>query len=326
MRYGRALSIAATTGAIAGCAALVFAMGANGLRHTADNTPSPSDVATTSIPPVPTFRHTSAIASSSAPTSIAPTTSAAPTQAAPVATTSAAPPPAAPATTRPPAPAAPRTTAPAPAPAPPAPVRGVSLPLGYSTGDATRVITVTAPRTSSTTATLQAWQLAPGGGWLRYGSAVTAHIGSQGMTTAPSESKSATPIGSFTLTQAFGINANPGTGLPYFRATSADYWISSAGSLYNTHQSCPASNTACYNNGVNERLGTIWQYGYAVVIDYNTANAPGGVRQGAGSAFFLHITDGGSTAGCVAIPQANLVQIMQWLTPAAHPRILIGIG
>jgi len=61
-----------------------------------------------------------------------------------------------------------------------------------------------------------------------------------------------------------------------------------------------------------------------VVIDYNTRNAPGGVRQGAGSAFFLHVTDGSATAGCVAIPQSRLVPLMRWLTPAAHPRILIG--
>ena len=63
-----------------------------------------------------------------------------------------------------------------------------------------------------------------------------------------------------------------------------------------------------------------------MVIDYNTPNAPGGVRQGAGSAFFLHVTDGTPTAGCVAIPQSNLVTIMQWLTPGAHPRILIGVA
>ena len=63
-----------------------------------------------------------------------------------------------------------------------------------------------------------------------------------------------------------------------------------------------------------------------MVIDYNTRNAPGGVHQGAGSAFFLHVTDGEPTAGCVAIPQADLVSIMTWLTPAAHPRILIGVA
>jgi L,D-peptidoglycan transpeptidase YkuD (ErfK/YbiS/YcfS/YnhG family) len=66
-------------------------------------------------------------------------------------------------------------------------------------------------------------------------------------------------------------------------------------------------------------------YDYAVVIDYNTTNT-GHVTQGAGSAFFLHVTDGFATAGCVAIPLDSLVSIMQWLDPADHPRILIGVG
>jgi L,D-peptidoglycan transpeptidase YkuD (ErfK/YbiS/YcfS/YnhG family) len=60
------------------------------------------------------------------------------------------------------------------------------------------------------------------------------------------------------------------------------------------------------------------------VIESNTT-AP--ITAGAGSAFFLHVAPSNSpTAGCVSIPPANLVSIMQWLTPSAHARILIGIG
>jgi len=132
-------------------------------------------------------------------------------------------------------------------------------------------------------------------------------------------------MGSFTLTQAFGYDGDPGTNLPYFKTTLADYWISDAGSKYNTHQRCPSTNTGCYDDGTNERLATETPYyNYAVVIDYNTRNAPGGVKAGRGSAFFLHVTDGQPTAGCVAIPQSRLVPIMRWLTPSTHPRILIG--
>jgi len=200
-------------------------------------------------------------------------------------------------------------------------VRGVSLPLSYSTGTATRVITVVSSAYSHTTATLQAWNKAPGGGWLKYGGAITAHVGSQGMTSSPSESKSATPIGSFSLTQAFGHNADPGTSLPYFQTTSADWWISQSGSLYNTHQHC-SSGCAFAQGSPNEHLYyETPYYNYAVVIDYNRFP----VHQGAGSAFFLHVTDGSATAGCVAIPAANLVTIMRWLTPGTHPRILIGV-
>jgi L,D-peptidoglycan transpeptidase YkuD (ErfK/YbiS/YcfS/YnhG family) len=205
-------------------------------------------------------------------------------------------------------------------------VTGGPLPLSFSTGTATEVITVVAHSSGSTVATLQAWTKAPGGGWLRRGSAVTAHIGSQGMTSSPSESKSATPIGSFTLTQAFGYDADPGTALPYRLTTPADWWISESGPLYNTLQHC-SSGCGFTLGSPNEHLYYERPYyRYAVVIDYNTRNSPTGVRQGAGSAFFLHVTDGSPTAGCVAIPSSNLVSIMKWLAPTRHPRILIGVA
>ena len=41
-------------------------------------------------------------------------------------------------------------------------------------------------------------------------------------------------------------------------------------------------------------------YSHAVVIDYNRFP----VRAGAGSAFFLHVTNGQPTAGCVAVAAA----------------------
>ena len=54
------------------------------------------------------------------------------------------------------------------------------------------------------------------------------------------------------------------------------------------------------------------QYRHAVVMGVNKARVPGN-----GGAFFLHTTDGGPTAGCVAIEDATLVDIMRWLRPGA---------
>ena len=223
---------------------------------------------------------------------------------------------------------APAVHHPKPAPQQSSPQRGVRLPVSGMTGRATRVLTVKARSTSSTVAIVQAWRKAPGGGWLKVGSAITAHIGADGMSRSPSESRSATPIGSFTLTQAFGAYSNPGTRLHYFQTTAADWWISQSGSLYNTHQRC--SSGCRFNQGSpNEHLRyETPYYNYAVVIDYNTRNAPGGVRQGAGSAFFLHVYPPGTgpTAGCVAIPENRLKPIMRWLLPNRYPRMLIGTG
>ena len=198
------------------------------------------------------------------------------------------------------------------------------MPLHFRTGDARQVITVTAASTASTQGTLQAWRKI-GGGWRRVGSAMHAWLGSDGMTAHPSETRSATPIGSFTLTRAFGRYANPGTALPYRRTRPSDWWISQPGPLYNTMQRC-ATNCSFTLGEPNEHLYyTVPYYRYAVVIDYNTRNSPTGVAQGAGSAFFLHVTVGEPTQGCVSVDQSRLVRLMRWLAPARHPRILIGV-
>jgi len=317
MRVWRALSTTAVVVAIGACAVTVVALASTEPRPEHDvaaTTPAP----TTSAPSQPEVA-APVVPSATPSPSAATTSSAAPKQPAPRTTTRASTPP--PVQPKP----KPRPT-PTPAPKPvshPAAPHGQSLPLGYYTGSATRVITVVASSTGSTTARLQAWTKAAGGGWLPYGSAVTAHVGSQGLTTRPSESKSATPIGSFTLTQAFGARADPGTGLPYFQTDSRDWWVSDSNSShYNQHYRCSAGSCP-FNTGAGENLlDAGFVYNYAVVIDYNRFP----VHAGAGSAFFLHVTNGQSTAGCVAIPQDRLVSLMHWLTPGTHPRIVIGVA
>lgn len=222
-----------------------------------------------------------------------------------------------PTTTMPPT-SVPTTTAPAAA--------GQPLPLAADTGTASQVITVVARNASATTAQLREWTKVPGG-WQPVSANIPANLGTAGLTAHPSESLSATPIGSFTLTQAFGHDANPGTALPYLRTTPDDWWISEPGPLYNTHQRCASNcgfDTSSSASNPNEHLYyETPYYDYAVVIDYNTAPR---ITPGAGSAFFLHVTTGAPTQGCIAIPVDDLLPLMRWLNPADTPRIVIGIG
>lgn len=228
-----------------------------------------------------------------------------------------------------PASSAPRPTAladrPGPRRTPPAAPALAALPLAFSTGRATQVITVVAPRAGDTTAVMQSWQKTSLG-WTRHGPALTADVGRAGLSAHKREGFAATPIGSFTITQSFGRDRNPGTLLPYTQTTPADWWISQPSPVYNTRQHC-AGSCGFAQGAPNEHL--YYEnpyYNYALVIDYNTRNAPGGVRPGAGSAIFLHVTVGQATAGCVSISQSGLASIMRWLRPSAHPRILVGIA
>jgi hypothetical protein len=123
----------------------------------------------------------------------------------------------------------------------------------------------------------------------------------------------------YSLTQAFGNQANNGTLLPYFRAGWSDWWNENPASPgYNTH--VHQSNSPGGNSENLAAAGSV--YSHAVVIDYNRWPA----RPGAGSGFFLHVTNGRATAGCVAISSANLDVVMRWLNPSQHPAISIGIG
>jgi L,D-peptidoglycan transpeptidase YkuD (ErfK/YbiS/YcfS/YnhG family) len=201
------------------------------------------------------------------------------------------------------------------------PVHAARLPLGYSPGSARQVITVVAGAESDTQATVQAWRRVAGG-WQRVGPSVPAWLGADGMTPHPSEQLSAVPMGSYSLTEAFGREPDPGTALHYVQTDPSYWWISQPGPLYNTMQRC-SSGCAFTQGAPNEHLYyEIPYYNYAVVIDYNRDP----VQQGAGSAFFLHVSAGAPTAGCVSIDEAQLVRIMGWLDPRDHPRILIGTG
>ena len=57
------------------------------------------------------------------------------------------------------------------------------------------------------------------------------------------------------------------------------------------------------------------------MIAYNRAHVPG-----RGSAIFLHVGARGPTAGCVALPVRELLELLRWLEPARSPLITMGVS
>lgn len=184
-----------------------------------------------------------------------------------------------------------------------------------------QVITVSATSGTATTATVQAYQLAASGVYQKVGGSIQAYVGAAGIGQAH-EGSTRTPAGEWGLTQAFGIAANPGTALPYFKVDNLDWWDEDQGSKqYNQHVRC-APGSCPFDESLSEHLiDYTVQYQYGVFFDYNTDP----VVPGAGSGFFLHVANGQPTAGCVAVPQANLVTLLKWLSPGQHPVIDIGV-
>ncbi|WP_373294028.1 L,D-transpeptidase family protein [Lentzea pudingi] len=159
-------------------------------------------------------------------------------------------------------------------------------------------------------ATLSTWQKS-GSEWARVLGGVAAKVGPPGISSSYGESSSATPAGVFEITGAFGRQADPGAGVSYFQVDSSDWWVSDVNSPdYNTHQRC-ARGTCPFNESRSENLASYGAvYDYALVMGVNAQRVPGG-----GSAFFVHVTNGAATAGCVAIPASTLVSILRWVRP-----------
>jgi L,D-peptidoglycan transpeptidase YkuD (ErfK/YbiS/YcfS/YnhG family) len=187
--------------------------------------------------------------------------------------------------------------------------RAVDTPwFARSAGNATQVISVVGVGGSS--AKMDVWQHSTAG-WQPIMKGIATHIGSAGMTPQAKDDYPATPIGIFSLTYVFGTAASPGGGLPYVRVGPDDWWDEDMKSpTFNTHQQCKKAQCP-FDTSASENLN-IPEYVYSVVIGVNEARTPGN-----GSGFFMHATDGGPTAGCVAIDDATLVKIIQWLRPGA---------
>lgn len=180
--------------------------------------------------------------------------------------------------------------------------------FGNAVGNATQVVSVVG--VGHSTAKIDVYQRTPAG-WEAVAAGIPAHVGSAGITPSTREGEPSTPMGFYSLDSAFGTAPNPGGGLPYVQVGSDHWWDSDSNSpTYNTMQVCRKAQCP-FNTAISENLN-IPQYRHAVVIGVNKSRTPG-----AGSAYFFHTTDGGPTAGCVAIDDATLVKIIGWLQPGA---------
>ena len=177
-------------------------------------------------------------------------------------------------------------------------------------------IVVGVPTADATSGTLTAYQRI-GQQWKAVLGPIPAKVGALGVGT-PADGVHRTPAGTFAFDQAFGRQPNPGTKMPYFQATNQDWWDEDAQSpTYNTHVRGAGSPSSIAENLYDS--GPV--YDYAVNMVVNPQRIPGRV-----SGIFLHVTDGSPTWGCVAIGRDEMRSVLNWLDPAASPRITVGVG
>ena len=162
------------------------------------------------------------------------------------------------------------------------------------------------------------WQKDGNGNWFEV-DRVAARLGQNGMKYASEvyEVDKCTPTGIYTVTEAFGINGNPGSGVPYRELDGSEYWVDDVDSeYYNTMQFGDPNGRW---NSAEKLVDFPGYYNYSLVIDYNRWP----VIPGKSSAIFLHCDMGIYTYGCVAIPQNNLVNLLTWLDPNSNPVMIL---
>jgi L,D-peptidoglycan transpeptidase YkuD (ErfK/YbiS/YcfS/YnhG family) len=143
-------------------------------------------------------------------------------------------------------------------------------------------------------------------GWRRTG-AWRGHVGASGWTDDHREGDLSTPVGTFTLSDAGGRLADPGTELPYHQ--SQDYVPSGDGVFGDS---------------------LVGSFDYVLAIDYNRVpgrspldrERPDGKERGGG--IWLHVDHDGPTHGCVSVPEDGMRTLLRALLPASHPVVVMG--
>jgi L,D-peptidoglycan transpeptidase YkuD (ErfK/YbiS/YcfS/YnhG family) len=190
-----------------------------------------------------------------------------------------------------------------------------------STGAASQLVTVVAPRRSSTQGELRLWRKR-GECWVAVTPGWTAWLGRRGVSPSKREGDRTTPVGAFGFARTmYGIGANPGVRYRYRRIVCGDWWVEDPRSPYYNrfrHVRCGAKPPFAVVSDDMSRSPTA--YRHLAVVDYNMSP----VVPGRGSGIFLHASTGRPTLGCVSLPVNQLLRVLRWLRPASQPMIVIG--
>ena len=199
--------------------------------------------------------------------------------------------------------------------------------------DSQQCVLVLAPNWNSTTGVLHTFERAnTTSDWHRRGNAIPVVLGKKGLgwgvglmnaagTRGPRkiEGDNKVPAGIFRLGPAFGYAAASDARwvkVPYVPLTAQSEGIDDPQSLY-YNRLVERSKIAHIDWRTSEhmrRLDGLYKWG--VVVAHNPRATPG-----AGSCIFLHIwkTSATPTTGCTAMGERDLVKLLRWLDPNAHP-------
>lgn len=188
----------------------------------------------------------------------------------------------------------------------------------------------------STDGSLRRYARSAEGRWQPVGQALLVSLGRSGSAwgiglhppqpgLAKREGDGRAPAGVFTIGPAFGYAAAHDTALPWLALEATHWCIDVPGSpLYNrivdvqrVGQAAIAGSSEPMRRDIH--LDGDQRYRLGWVIEHNAEGV-----DGAGSCIFAHLwqAPGVSTAGCTAMDEAAMRTLLDWLDPAARPRLV----
>jgi D-alanyl-D-alanine dipeptidase len=196
-----------------------------------------------------------------------------------------------------------------------------------------QLVMVVTPGWDSTRGTLRRYEREGAGRWRQVGATVPVVVGTSGLgwddaqkQVAPGEpvkreGDGRSPAGAFALDTAFGFDIRQIVSwvrLPYVQLrTSTECVDDSRSAHYNTIVN--RDSVARVDWASSERMREIDQYAYGVHVAYNAPPRPS-----RGSCIFLHIWAGPAsvTAGCTAMDERALRELMGWIDPQRRPMLV----
>ena len=124
------------------------------------------------------------------------------------------------------------------------------------------------------------------------------------------------PAGVFPVTELFGFaDTIEGAKLPYRQLSDSIECVDDVTSVhYNSIVDRKQIATPDWNS--SEKMSTVDVYEFGAVVGYNPSS-----KKRAGSCIFLHIWKGAGhgTAGCTALDEVKLKEMLRWLDPSKKP-------
>lgn len=206
-----------------------------------------------------------------------------------------------------------------------------------------QLLLVTPPDWSATSGRLQRYERSPEAGWVPVGDAVAVVVGRSGLGwgrglhdasrlagPVKAEGDGRAPAGVFRLSAAFGYAPSLPTGLPYVPVPDLQCVDDRTSASYNLVRA-PGDAPDWVSHETMRRRDGLYRIGAIVAhngpaVDPSLLPATASVDgsepvAGAGSCIFLHVWSGptSTTAGCTAMADPALAEVLAWLRADAGP-------